>query len=764
MDVVQSQTHSCDQCQKVIFDLRDEFEQLEKKVLDLKDQLEKGTFGANPLPETDQKDETNMAERGTLFDVTFGELCTGAAAGCQLFNWIMDDEWISRETIHRIAQRDMIIDDPNQKLGWAFRDSSLWVDVWLGHPCPENTLHKIRPSLGNSLNQCRLWASTYQGTGNPLDIEYIQFFGLWDPITQKIVYRSRHGFHAFAHPEDPSSSTVSNRPIARYPGSSTNLVRIFSWLNDCQEHHSCKNMLGIMPARLIEITGTSETISLRLRQTAEVGRVPFAALSYCWGGEQPMKCLSSNVVSYGTAIPFEKQPPTIKDATKVCQGMGLQYLWIDALCIIQDDSNDKSVEIAKMTSIYGSATVTITAARSSSATEGFLGERFPGPREGAIVSYRCFDGELGSITLVKLDDGFESVEPIDERGWTLQERLLSSRIIEFGSRQTRWICPETRSSGFSREGCTDGWKRDVNFSSKRKTEALDLENIRTTRSTIDFYGRPRNSQFKEYLNAMQHWQQVCETFTERALTLSSDRALAISGIAQTFAELSGDQYIAGLWKSCFHSGLLWKIQHSYVSPKNIPLPTTYQGPSWSWLSVNGPVTFGQVCRPSECVAEILSCETEPTNETAPYGLIREGSGRLVLAVRTAPGLRTKVPLRSPGKFKDELMILGVGKSVVCYATAEMHCDVNEAEIDEEEKATGCLVAEISRRNDRDKLSCQGLVLRWSSPERKTYSRVGRFSYYGDRKGHLFPDDIKDGQSAEVEFDWFTDEPEVIEII
>ncbi|MCJ1401284.1 hypothetical protein MMC11_004496 [Xylographa trunciseda] len=754
MDVVQVQTHSCDQCQKVIFDLRHEFEKTVKALFDLKDKLDKGTLYANLQPETNQEDETNMAEKGALFDVTFGELCTGAATGCQLFNWIMDDEWISRETIHSLAQKDMVINDPNEKLGWSFRNSSLWVDQWLGEPCPENTLLKIRPSLGESLNQCRLWASTHQDTGNPLDIGFIRFFGLWDPVTQKIVCRTRHGFQAFATPEDPSSSTVSNRPIARYPGSSTNLVRIFSWLNDCQEHHNCKTMLGVMPTRLIEITGTSETISLRLRQTEELGRVPFAALSYCWGGEQPMKCLSSNIVSYGTAIPFEKQLPTIKDAAKVCQGMGLQYLWIDALCIIQDDSNDKSIEIANMTSIYGSATVTIVAARSSSATEGFLGERYPGPREGAVVSYRCIDGELGSITLIKLDDVFESVEPIDERGWALQERLLSSRIIEFGSRQTRWICPETTSSGFSLEGFTDGWRRNVNFSSKRNTEALDLENIRTAKSTIDFYGRPRNSQFKEYSKAIKHWEKICETFTQRALTLSSDRALAVSGIAQIFAELSGDQYIAGLWKSCFHSGLLWKIEHRY------PQPTAYQGPSWSWLSVNGPVKFGRICRPSECVAEILSCEAEPANITAPYGLIGEGSGRLVLAARTAPGVRTKAPLRSPGKFVDRVMILGFGKSVVCYTTAEMYCDVEEAEFNEQEEAAGCLVAEISRSNDGDQLICQGLVLRWSSPERKTYSRVGRFSYDGDRKGYL----VKDGPPTEVEFDWFTNEPTVIEII
>lgn len=410
-----------------------------------------------------------------------------------------------------------------------------------------------------------------------------------------------------------------------------------------------------------------------------------------------------------------------------------------------------------MTSIYGSATVTIVAARSSSATEGFLGERFPGPREGANVSYRCIDGEVGSITLVQLNDGvgFESVEPIDE---TLQERLLSSRIIEFGSRQTRWTCPETRSSEFSLGGYTDGWKRDVHYNEKRKTEVLDLENIRITKSTMDFYGRPRDSQFKEYLNAMEHWNKICETFAQRALTLSSDRGLAISGIAQIFAELSGDQYIAGLWKSSFHSGLLWKIRHSHLGPRCIPEPTSYQGPSWSWPSVNGPVTFGPVCRPSECAAEILSCETEPANEGASYGLIREGSGRLVLAARTAPGFRTKVPLRSPGKYKDGLTILGFGKFGVCYATAEIDCDI------EEEDAAGCLVVEISRSNDRDKLSCQGLVLRWSSPERKTYSRLGRFSYYGHRKGRLFAELVEDGQSAEVEFDWFTDESKVIEII
>ena len=89
-----------------------------------------------------------------------------------------------------------------------------------------------------------------------------------------------------------------------------------------------------------------------------------------------------------------------------------------------------------MPSIYGGANITIVAARPSSPTDGFLGERFPGRLEATGISYCCIGGQLGSVTLAKLGGGFESVEPTDERGWTLQERLLSSRIVEFGSLQT----------------------------------------------------------------------------------------------------------------------------------------------------------------------------------------------------------------------------------------------------------------------------------------------------------------------------------------
>ena len=114
------------------------------------------------------------------------------------------------------------------------------------------------------------------------------------------------------------------------------------------------------------------------------------------------------------------------------------------------------------------------------------------------------------------------------------------------------------------------------------------------------------------------------------------------------------------------------------------------------------------------------------------------------------------------------MILGFGKSsgksFVCYATAEMHRDIEAAEIDEMEESTGWLAVEITRRNESKYLCCKGSVLRWSSPKKETYSRVGRFTYFGDREGRLCDEQIQDGQPAEVAFDWFTDEPKIIEII
>jgi hypothetical protein len=94
MATVQVNFHSCDYCQKVVFDLNPEFERSSKYLLALKDQIDRGAWGKEGLPESGE-DKADLASRGLLFDITYDDICAGAAAGCQFFKSLMEKEWIS---------------------------------------------------------------------------------------------------------------------------------------------------------------------------------------------------------------------------------------------------------------------------------------------------------------------------------------------------------------------------------------------------------------------------------------------------------------------------------------------------------------------------------------------------------------------------------------------------------------------------------------------------------------------------------------------
>jgi hypothetical protein len=150
-------------------------------------------------------------------------------------------------------------------------------------------------------------------------------------------------------------------------------------------------------------------------------------------------------------IPWDKLQATLKDAIVVCTKLDIRYLWVDALCIMQDDLDEMEVEIAQMSRIYQNSTLTAAAARAASVDEGFLQ-----PRTGTDIPNSTFElpfqcsrpAALGSVTLLKVPTG---PEPLDTRGWTLQERLLAPRTLEFGSLLTRFFCQHNP------RGFTDGW-------------------------------------------------------------------------------------------------------------------------------------------------------------------------------------------------------------------------------------------------------------------------------------------------------------------
>jgi hypothetical protein len=184
--------------------------------------------------------------------------------------------------------------------------------------------------------------------------------------------------------------------------------------------------------------------TVRLHVTSAGERGHYVALSYCWGHQQTFILKSFNFKSMVHSIPLENLPKTIRDAIYLTKALGFRYIWIDALCIIQDSDNDKVEQVSKMQDIFRNSMITISAERAADCQDGFLG-RLKSDTElkpemtSKRIPYRSSEGYIGSIQLRELVKNQRNVQPIHRRGWTYQENFLSRRVISFGD-QIRWRC------------------------------------------------------------------------------------------------------------------------------------------------------------------------------------------------------------------------------------------------------------------------------------------------------------------------------------
>jgi hypothetical protein len=151
-----------------------------------------------------------------------------------------------------------------------------------------------------------------------------------------------------------------------------------SWLDECvHSHPKCQRVSPAsseLPTRVLEISilGENDVLSIRLYPNTAKEVAPYAALSYVWGGPQVFCTVQSNIASHNSEISLSTLPQTIQDAVVCTHNLGLKYLWVDSLCIIQDSTEDRDREIAHMAQIYRNAFVTISAAVAKGCLEGFL--------------------------------------------------------------------------------------------------------------------------------------------------------------------------------------------------------------------------------------------------------------------------------------------------------------------------------------------------------------------------------------------------------
>lgn len=206
------------------------------------------------------------------------------------------------------------------------------------------------------------------------------------------------------------------------------------WLVSCiQEHQGCREVENVfVPPRLLRVTCVQKEVHLVSMDVTKP--VPYAALSYCWGGDELCKTVNSNVKIVPRAI--KGLPQTIHDAILVTRQLKLEYLWVDSMCIIQDSDEDKDALMGQMHKIFACTQVTIAASKASRCTEGFLAPRTSVPQFYVSIRDSAETNNARPSRVILIPSSKRHVEPLVTRAWTLQETLLSRRILSYRSRST----------------------------------------------------------------------------------------------------------------------------------------------------------------------------------------------------------------------------------------------------------------------------------------------------------------------------------------
>lgn len=370
---------------------------------------------------------------------------------------------------------------------------------------------------------------------------------------------------------------IVGRPIQSDPGSDECISMIRDWIQECNNSHPrChQHTSRNLPARLIDVGSADELSEPRL-VNSDGRQGYYVALTHVWGGLVPVRTLKENIAKFMCQIPFLLLPTNFKDAITITRRLGIQYLWIDALCIIQDSIRDWEAECAKMGDTYRNSVLTIAAVDAESSKIGFLKRRPPSvsnPPSCQLpcqASWGCEDVQVKAVQRDPLGDLDENT-PLVSRAWCMQEKLLSSRMLYFGAKQTYWDCNTT--SHFEAYG------------------SAPLPGY-TVQSGL-YYGKVNYTQSMDKLRAEMRyshygvWIRVVNEYSSRNLSKLEDKLPALSGLASDFHEITGFTYLAGIWKEDIHQGLTWAID----KPQHQLPEKPYIAPSWSWASHVGGVSF-----------------------------------------------------------------------------------------------------------------------------------------------------------------------------
>lgn len=228
--------------------------------------------------------------------------------------------------------------------------------------------------------------------------------------------------------------------------------------------------------------------------------------------------------------------------------------------------------------IYQDSSLTIVAASVTSADDGFLGARKAPIRNAFRAPLHLSQEQLSVISIQEHEQYDDLKELINRRAWTLQEQLLSARLLLYASHTLQWQCRTLK--------CNLG----DSYHAPSLSSIPRLPLIEPVSEAAPTTGDPeRERAVDDALHPiLQHWMRVTISYSYRSATLQSDKLTALAGLATYFSPILGPSYCAGIWGTSFLQQLCW---HSPSNTTFLSCPRNYRAPSWSWASVDGPLYF-----------------------------------------------------------------------------------------------------------------------------------------------------------------------------
>ncbi|RKK52365.1 hypothetical protein BFJ67_g5694 [Fusarium oxysporum f. sp. cepae] len=397
------------------------------------------------------------------------------------------------------------------------------------------------------------------------------------------------------------------------------------WLQTCKDRHDCGSASedDWHPKRLIHVGNEQQSPRLIISEN-ERPEGCYAALSHCWGEDPKFFMLTSdNLFDLCSEIQLQSLPASFRDAIITCRRIGIPYIWIDSLCILQSglgSHEDWLSHSEDMHLVYHHCDLNISIDVSENPHGGAFRSRNPTylqdcyvwtpfyapPKSSSKSEHDIGDGteesDLWSICAIFTADDFSWARvdlPLSDRAWVFQERLLSPRTLHFGSDRISWECDRSHNlTEYLPEGVSD--KRWNGF------DCL-AQNAFSVREKGDLF---------------TYYYDLVFPYTNRQLSHpDEDKLVAFAAVARRCISWFGSDYCAGIFRSTMPQGLLWEMS----ALGQLGRSKIYRAPSWSWASLDCRVRFDILDGEGAVLVDVVDVAVELVDPNNQFGQVKSAS-------------------------------------------------------------------------------------------------------------------------------------------